>query len=451
MATDGFAGSVEAAIFTAGAAVLLNNAYRRAGVWRPLRWLLAAVWIANPMNALYGVQGMSEAMFDFFVIATGLRFLRWTADRTPAHLAWCGVLAGLGCLVREEMIPIALIIGAGVVVYSLRRGFRPRAMETNVLLYALPVALAVGGWLVTTGVITGDPLYAVHSAYGTSSLSAASSNAFGTDAVTGGTWHGSLLFVGENILRLFPIVIALVALLITRTLMVADRLPGFTLLLLAVPVFVLDVLLLHRHDVGPVLRYQIYVIPYSFLVGAYLLADARRAARRTVPVLAVAMVIGFAASGAASLDALSNPAVAREEYPAIQALRSGQAVPETGFGGSLIAAGARTARRVAELDSDHGAVLTDSFRAFPVILNAPDPTIYLSTSDEQFEAAAAAPRIYHVAYILVPRPVGDDALDRINHLYPSLWDNGAGIATMVADLGTADHWRLYRVDSAAGG
>src|SRR5205807_10210923 len=149
--------------------------------------------------------------------------------------------AGLGCLVREEMMPIALIVGVGVAVYSLRRGFPWRAAETDVLLYGLPVVLSVGGLLIATGVITGDPLYFAHSVYGNSSQAAAS-NSFGSDAVTGGgTWHGAVLFVGENALRLFPLVIALVALLITRTLMVADRLPGMLLLVLALPGFAADV------------------------------------------------------------------------------------------------------------------------------------------------------------------------------------------------------------------
>ncbi len=101
---QGFAGSIEAAIFSAGTVLLFNNGLKWAGVTRGMRWVFCLVWMINPMVVLYGIQGMSEAPFMFFATASILVFLRWCGE--PAHGAcfrsWAssqgwGVCAGTRC------------------------------------------------------------------------------------------------------------------------------------------------------------------------------------------------------------------------------------------------------------------------------------------------------------------------------------------------------------------
>src|SRR3989442_177001 len=69
LATQAFAGSIEAAAFSAGTVALLNVGLRWAGVVRGLRLVLCFAWMLNPMTLAYAVQGMSEAPFIFFFVA----------------------------------------------------------------------------------------------------------------------------------------------------------------------------------------------------------------------------------------------------------------------------------------------------------------------------------------------------------------------------------------------
>ena len=101
LATQGFAGSIEAAAFSAGTVVLLNVGLRWAGVVRGLRVVLCLVWMINPMLAIYATQGMSEAVFIFFFFASILAFLRWCDSGRTSLLPLVGIHAG--CAARNAL------------------------------------------------------------------------------------------------------------------------------------------------------------------------------------------------------------------------------------------------------------------------------------------------------------------------------------------------------------
>ncbi len=108
------------------------------------------------------------------------------------------------------------------------------------------------------------------------------------------------------------------------------------------------------------------------------------------------------------------------------------------------------AQAVAQADKDHGLVAMDTFRGSAVFMTAPDRSIYVVTSDEDFEAIVNQPQVYHVEYFLVPKPEGESTLDHINQLYPTLWSNGDNFATKVAEIGGQLQWRLYRIIGVTG-
>jgi hypothetical protein len=443
-----FSGSIEAAMFGAGTVVLLNQGLRRAGILPPVRWLVLAVWLANPMVALYSAQGMSEAPFIFFVVASLMSFLRWTETRSAGELAALGVLVGLGTLCRIEMVPMALLIGAGIVFCSLGRKVGWRQLETQLLLYALPALFVFGLWIGSTWVIEHDPLYMFHSGY---SKQSAATNAFGAGAIIDYTsWRNVVNYLGTQYLMLFPAVIVLVGAVAARVLLGKDRRPGLVMLALAVPVPLVDVYLLHSGNLPLILRYQVYVIPYTVMLGIYLLRDFRRVSPRIVSAAALVLVALIAVSDISSFDIMSNSKRAPEESVAIQAAQRNvaAAVIDPQFdpydGSRLISQG------VAAANKDHGLVAMDTFRGSSVFMTAPDRSIYVVTSDEDFEAIVNQPQVYHVEYFLVPKPEGESTLDRINQLYPTLWSNGDNFATLVAEIGGANHWRLYRINGSTG-
>ncbi len=446
--TRAFAGSVQAALFGAGSVVLINIGLRRAGVILPVRWLVLVVWIANPMTALYSAQGMSEAPFVFFVIASLLSFMRWADSRKPAELAALGVLVGLGTLVRVEMIPMALAIGAAVFFCSIKRKTSWRQLETELLLYGLPAAFVLALWLGSTWVIERDPLYIFHSAY---SQQAAVTGGFGASAVGDfSQWHNVVSYIGLQYLQLFPAVVVLVGAVALRTLVAKDRRPGFSLLALGLPVPLVDMYLLHAGNLPLILRYQIYVIPYAVILGIFLLKDLRKVSPRVVSFAALVLVAVIGISNISTFELMSDAHRAHEESVAVVAAENNvpAGVVDTQF--DPFDSAQAVARAVAQADKDHGLVAMDTFRSSAVFVTATDRSIYVVTSDEDFEAIVNQPQVYHVEYFLVPKPEGESKLDHINQLYPTLWSNGDNFATMVAEIGGPLQYRLYRIIGVTG-
>jgi hypothetical protein len=436
LVTQGFAGSIEAAAFSAGTVVLLNGALRRSGVSR-VRWLLLAAWVANPMTVWYGVQGMSEAMFVFFTVAAILCFLRWCDTGTSLMLFGAGTAMGLDNLVRNETAVLALALAAAIAIRSLSRRASPREVETQLMLYGLPVLLCIGIFVGANWAIKGDPLFFVHSTYGNAAQAAAVGGHFG--GADARHWGSAAAGIVTSAAVLFPAVIPLMALLALRTLVVRNRVTGLLLLALAMPVFALDVVLRHAAQFPLFLRYFIYVIPYAFLVALYLLAELRRSRPRLVPWAALAMTAMLGVSNLVTALVMTG-ARGLEENDVLPAALHNLPHPSTSADGRYVAG------RVAGLDRGHRLVVVDDFVGYSVAINAPDPSIFVITSDEDFEPALTQPLVYHIGYFLVPRPRGVSTMDRLNQLYPELWATGGGFATLTADIGGGPGWRLYRID-----
>lgn len=446
--TRAFAGSVQAALFGAGTVVLINLGLRRAGVIAPVRWVVLLMWIANPMTALYSAQGMSEAPFVFFTVASFLSFIRWTDSRKPGELAALGVLVGLGTVVRIEMIPVAVAVGVGVLFCSLGRKISWRQLETQMLLYALPALFVFALWIGSTWVIEHDPLYAFHSSY---SNQAAVTNGFGARAISDfSQWHNVVSYVGSQYLQLFPAVVVLAGAVAIRVLVAKDRRPGLVLLALALPVPLVDLYLLHAGNLAVILRYQIYVIPYSVVLGIYLLKELHRFSPRVVSVAAILLAAVIGVSNISSFDLMSNAQRAPEELVAILAAERNVSAGAINTQLDPFDLAGLVAQAVALADKDHGLVAMDTFRGSAVFMTAPDRSIYVVTSDEDFEAVVNQPQVYHVEYFLVPKPEGESLLDHINQLYPTLWSNGDNFATKVAEIGGQLQWRLYRIVGVTG-
>ena len=446
--TRAFAGCVEAALFGAGTVVLINIGLRRAGVIMPVRYLVLLAWVTNPMTALYSAQGMSEAPFEFFVIASFLSFMRWTDSRKPGELAALGTLVGLGTLVRIEMIPVAAVVGAGVFFCSLGRKVGWRQLETTMLLFGLPLLFVFSLWIGSTWVIEHDPLYEFHSSY---SNQAAVTGGFGASAVLdSSSWKSVITYVGTQYLRLMPGVLVVVAAAVLRIIVGRDRRPGIVLLLLGLPVPLVDIYLLHAGNLPTILRYQIFVLPYTMILGIFVLKDFRKYSPRVVSAAAVVLAFVIGVSNISSFDLMSDPVHAPEESVAVQAAEQNVSAGTVNDQLDPFDAATAISAAVDKADVDRGLIAMDTFRGSAVFMTAPDRSIYVVTSDEDFEAVVNQPQVYHVEYFLVPEPVGESLLDHINQLYPTLWNNGDNFATEVADLGGANHWRLYRIIGVTG-
>lgn len=450
LAAQGFAGSIEAAAFSAGSVVLVNAGLRWAGVVRGLRWVLCLIWLINPMVIIFASQGMAEAPFVFFALGSLVVFLRWSESQRTALLPLMGVLAGCAALCRSEAVLFAVVLGVGVALQSLRNERNWRRVETEALLYGLPALLFIGLWVVTAAIIFHDPLYVLHANNVAAAGSAASpappppSTPSTPNQVVGfSQWGQSIAYVLEHSVLLYPAAAALLGFLAVRVLTKQGRVAGFVLVACGASILAADVYLVHGRGLGNYLRYQIIVIPLAYVAGMYVLRSLR--SRRALLSSLVALALGgvFGLSNIFTAQTLSDPNVAVEEAPVMAALSSGGTV---GVGGDFgaINYGPTDVQQIVKMDRDHGLILCDSSDCFPFNVNAPDPKLFVVTSDRDWEAALNQPQVYGVEYFLVPDPVGAQAVDRLNTQYPTLFADGGGFSVLVGT--TADGgWRLYRV------
>ena len=449
LVNQGFAGSILASIFSAGTVVLINSGLRWAGVVRGMRWVFCLVWIVNPMTLIYATQGMSEAEFIFFAVAAILVFLRWCDSRRAALLPLMGILAGLGCLCRNEMIVLTVFMGVGVIVRSVRWRLSLREVETYALMFGLPALLMIMLWLGSMTIIMHDPLYWLHvQGYGNAAAASAAATVGGNGGggITVDTWSAAINFVISHSLALYPAVIAALGMLGAHILVRRDRVTGFILVALAFPIALVDIYLLRKGSLAPTLRYQIFVIPYTFIVFIYVLRYLRSRNSIFSSWAALGMVVVLGLSNIVSAGTLGDPTMSTQESPLIAALTTNRTLEQLNLP-SAIDAGMALAPKVAALASDHGLIACDSTVCFPIILNAADPKQYVVTSDRDFQAVINQPQVYHVEYFLVMDPARGGGRDELNDLYPDLYQDGGGFSVLVGQAGA---YRLYRIVGPTG-
>ena len=115
-----------------------------------------------------------------------------------------------------------------------------------------------------------------------------------------------------------------------------------------------------------------------------------------------------------------------------------------------------TERRIADyldsLDLGEGAVLMDTMQGFPIVASSRDPRIFVIPSDRDFVTILNDPAAHGVEYLLTVPEDERGASDALNVRYPSIFETGAGIASLEIEVLNAGYdrptWRLWRVDGS---
>ena len=96
-----------------------------------------------------------------------------------------------------------------------------------------------------------------------------------------------------------------------------------------------------------------------------------------------------------------------------------------------------------------GSVLTDSVFGFAVVAASSRPKQFVVPSDEGFTTILNDPAEAGVRLMLTVPNTGRGESDALNRRYPTVWDNGAEVGTLVVEVPNdgADQptWRIYRV------
>jgi len=404
MATSLVALPLNTALIAGLFAVVVNRTFVLVGMGRALRYGLLIAFLANPLVVHYATNGMAEIL-TFLLLALALhQFLSWSLRGESHHLALCGLFMGLGYLARYEMAPYAAALFLAVLaILTIERRADKVEIEGSLLLYAAPVAYAVGAWVLFNWLIAGDPLYflqrEVQERFVLEGGRAVSEGGAGGAAME--SWSELARQVADvNWQVLAAQFVVLPLLLIVGAIkrnVIAFVLVGLMLVNpLTTAVFV------HGSDLSLLqLRFNMRTMPLV-LVGAAWLFLMLRGSRARTPV-AVAITLAIVASAPLSWHAMKS-------YPYVFGERDFVAAVETGERQDPL--GLEANRPIADYVNEHvtrhRAVLVDDAQTFVPIMIGGRPQLYydrIDKGDEEWNRVLQSPR-GRVDYLLMPTRQG---------------------------------------------
>ena len=430
---DGFAASILSALAMAAAVIQFWGTLLDWGLARPWRIGLTLAFALHPMTVLFGANGNSEGLFLLTVILTVRYFSRWLESRELVPLVVAGVAMSLAYLTRYEAGAAALLAMAIVFAVSYARTVgaeRHRAMiaAADVVVFGFPGRRGrhrLGARELADHRLAFEQFT---SAYGVSAQIAAAG---------GSAPDGSLIV--RQIHGLQPFAFVIVAVVAVLAVWRRDHRVLAPLGVLGGVLLFVALAWVTERTLGWI-RYSIAIVPLVSLMLALAVArlpvaetptlwpgSSRRLLRvATAALAAVVLLAGYATT----VDTWRDPDVGRTDLY----------VP-----GAWEKAGA-VATYLDELGLRPGSVLMDNFFGYSVFARSERPTQFVVTSDRDFASVLADPVAAGVSHIVVPRPsTALASLDAISRAYPGIYDDGAGIGTVVAEFDTHDHTPVWRV------
>jgi hypothetical protein len=457
-------GVIVSAAFMAAAVVAILGICRDRGLSTRHSLLVTALFAVNPMIVFYGANGMSEAVFLFFTCWAVRRLLRWVHTDDVHDLTAAGVALALAYLTRYDAV--AAIAGTAVLVFVvtlLREGRRNwRRLRRRAILDAVLVAgpglAAFAVWSATSWLITGELLAQLSSSYGNTAILQQSGGSTGTTVA-------NAVFAATAVLALAPLsplTVSVSAVLSAARkdleFLVAPTLFGAVLVFQAASYI--------SGSTFGFLRFYICAIPLAVIAtiqwipasgevrtrrpGAFGRSRSGHSPRACYRVVAtvVLSLIALPVTGWAMLQ----PALSSQQYALGHLFDSTPTTPEEITARSVIASFS-TERDMADyLDRQNlpdGSVLVDTVYGFAVLAASKHPARFVVPSDRDFTTILNRPADNGVRYLLTVPNSGRGESDALNRRYPTIYDNGAGIATLDTEVPNtgADqpNWRIYRV------
>ncbi|TRW82873.1 hypothetical protein FK535_12100 [Mycolicibacterium sp. 018/SC-01/001] len=436
----GLAGVVQSAAFMSGAALMVRRIAFDVGVPALWRRVATAGFALHPMIVIYGASGLSEAAQMFCLLWCVRYLMRWCTSRWVGDLGCAGMALGVGYLARYEVIPAAAAAVVLVAVLTWRRstrGGRWSATAIDVVIIAFPVVTAFFAWAITGWIINDEFFATMSSQYGNASQ-VAGRLARGT-ADAGAQWPvvASRLF-GMQPLTGVAVAVAVVVAATQRR--AAPLVPvvvfGGTLTFAAVA----------QHDSLTFGWFRFYLLAIPLVICVALACWEKQTAVKAVAAALVSASVVVAIP-------VTTPLIVDQDvaYGQLEAGFASLVDPEAHPPGEDPARRRLLSeRRLAQwFDSrqlPEGSVLMDTFLTWGVWLSSEHPKQFVITSDYDFVAALNRPWDFGIRYIVATNPKRN-VPDALNRRYPSLWDDGAGIAALgyTTDGPTSDEmFRVYR-------
>jgi hypothetical protein len=431
MATAGFAGVIITSLFAAGTAVLIYKSCQHFKLSHWLTILIILLYAFNPFIFLYGFNGMSEAIFIFFIVWTVVELIYWVEDEKPRHLILIGIALALAFLTRYEAVPFAIAVFLSVGFFMIKKRSSQNSGEsmwhyfegTSIVLF-LPLITCGLLWILANWIIIGDPLFFLTSEYS----NVAFTQNLGLDMLAlKGNISAVLVYVAE---RSYPFLILLAFILLFR--LFGKRLFQWETMMIIVLCFSLlvfqCVLLVMGNSYGW-LRFFVYPLPIAIAWLPYEFSKLKIRQNAFRIVAACFCCIALIATSISTWRAINNPEIGREEYNVYLSESS-----------NIVLMIQKDVAEYINQNCANGVLLLDSFKTYYVILNLNSTDKVITTCSYIFDDAVKDPGAYDVKYVLAVDPSDQGTADAINVYYPELYDNGADWCILVAEF---DGYRLY--------
>ncbi|MCR5977919.1 hypothetical protein GDN83_09270 [Gordonia jinghuaiqii] len=464
----GFVGAVMSAFFMAGAGWQVRRIALDYRCGRIMRWTAVAAFALNPMIVLYAGMGMSEAPFLFFLLWACRRMLKWVNRYHVIDLVVAGVALGLAYLTRYEALPVAAAVAVGVFVVSAlhnrpggrgdRAAWRQGAAFGlhDATIVAMPAATAFVLWAVVGWLLDGSAFSQFSSQYGNSAQVAVAGIISAEDVGAGPLVE----VIAANLLGMQPLLPAVLAIVGWRAIRrrrvdaaVVATIFGSVLLFQMSAVILGSTFGWFRFylTATPLAIIAIIVVTRQRSLRSLSSGRSLRRPRIEGTFLTALMAAALATSLPVTATSMLNPAIGKEEYGLRSAFWPDRYPPSDFW---FYWFGDVSGNVAAWLDNQNlpeGSVLVDTFGVSRVWLSSDRPEQFVVRSDFDFFAKLNNPAELGVQYILTQRPTGLGSLDAINVRYPTLWADGAGIATVAMTVMTPSgtpQFRIYRIVGA---
>ncbi|MCV9949781.1 glycosyltransferase family 39 protein [Paenibacillus sp. BT-177] len=439
LASYGLAAVILSATFSALTAMLLYRAGARTGLSSRMSLLLALLYALNPFILLFGVNGLSDSLYIYFIMMTVIEFALWLKDRMTASLIVSGLALAMAFWTRYEAVPLGVAMAVGVVlaILFLHRNLGRRELalreklhkvEATWLLLLLPVVFSGLLWIFFNYLIMGNAFYFLNSEYSNTAQSAELLNDDKFVEIFSNPLVALKFIASKTIWYSVPLFAILFIRLLSGRLF---RWGTLIILLLFLSVPGLQFLLMMRQSSYGWFRYFMYVFPITVAWLPYELSQLQGRWRRaafglvSVSLLLTAGLLSYA---------LTRPDIAPDENSFLTRTGNVNYVRQ------------ESDRKIAVWLDEHlpkSTIMTDSASAYTMIVYSQYPKRFLITSDYSFNKALSYPQENHVDYILVPKIMSGMPLSKINMVYPNLYEHGAPWIQLEREFN--GEWRLYKV------
>ncbi|MGE2722814.1 hypothetical protein [Mycolicibacterium celeriflavum] len=451
--TLGLAGVIQSAAFMSGAAVLVRKIALEVNAGALVRWTAVAAFALNPMIVLYGANGMSEAAFLFILLWACRRLLEWVRTHAAINLFWAGIAFGLGYLVRYEALVAAAATTVLVMAYSFRNQYPRSNWRTSLhhswhdgVLVAFPVVAAFVLWALAGWLLDASLLAQFTSQYGNSAQVAAAGI---VDASEVGIIP-LLYVIAECLFGIQPLVLVVLITVTVRAWQRRIHAPMVPLTIFG-SVLAFQCAAIMLGSTFGWFRFFIVLVPMPvvLLLVAWPSEDLPSRPEKLWRVGISALLVGILCTSLPiTWKSMLDPSIGKEEY-GLRSVFWPEEYPRDKFW--FFWSGEVAENTVRWFDSQNlptGSVLMDTFGLARMWLASDRPDQFVVRSDYDFFDKLNHPAEMGVRYILVPRPSGLGELDAVNIRYPTLWNDGAGIGTLVMTVtgpSGGPQFRIFRL------